>query len=80
MKKIWNSLKKSVKNFLFRLKLKRMDAQWHFYGGSSYDVIPPSYYYTHTPEEIEQIRSREIEDLKKMLDEYDAKYLNRKSE
>ena len=46
-------LKKWIEKRRWKLKLERMDFIWYFYGGSSWQLFPPSYYYTHSPEEVE---------------------------
>ena len=40
---------------MFRIKLKQMDDWWYYTGGSCWGLFPPSFYYTHTEEEIERI-------------------------
>ena len=37
------------------MKIKRIDDWWYYMGGSCWRLFPPSFYYTHTEEEIERI-------------------------
>lgn len=38
----------------FRMKLWKMDSLWRFTGGPANSLFPPSFYYTHTEEEIKK--------------------------
>lgn len=40
---------------MFKIKLWEMDRLWELMGGSCWGLFPPSFYYTHTEEEIERI-------------------------
>jgi hypothetical protein len=55
---------------LFRKKLRDMDARWHSLGGCCFGWFLPSFYYTHTKEEIEKITAQEFDELKKMIEQY----------
>ena len=44
-----------TKKTIFYIKLKQMDAEWYNRGGSCWELFPPSFYYTHTEEEIKRI-------------------------
>ncbi|MBP3204994.1 MAG: hypothetical protein J6M66_06195 [Lachnospiraceae bacterium] len=70
MKKVVNLLRKMIKKIIFRIKLIHMDSRWRFYGGSSYDLFPPSFYYTHTEEEIKRITAKELAALHQMIEEF----------
>jgi len=61
-------LKKAIDQIRFRIKLKMTDDMWYFMGGSCFGVFPPSFYYTHTAEEIERITAEEMEKIQKMMD------------
>ena len=66
------SAKELFHKIAFRIKLFQMDLEWHWIGkwawGSNY---PPSFYYTHTKEEIEEIKARDREELKRLIDKMD---------
>lgn len=47
-----------------------MDYQWELMGGRCWGLFPPSFYYTHTEEEIEKITNETIEELEKMINEF----------
>ena len=70
-------LKKWIKKIWYRHKLRRMDRQWHMQGGASYQLFPPSFYYTHSEEEIKEITERELAYLRKMVAEYEERYVHK---
>lgn len=73
--KLFGILKKAFKKIAFRIKLRAIDDHWRSSGcNSCFALFPPSFYLTHTPEEIEQISKEEIAKLRKMLAEYEEKY------
>lgn len=59
IKPIYNSIKK----ISFRIRLIRMDHKWELGCCSCFNPFPPSFYYTHTEEEIERI----TEDMRNRL-------------
>lgn len=63
------TLKKMIREIRFQIKLKEMDDLWYFMGGSCFGLFPPSFYYTHTQEEIERITAETLEKLRTMIDE-----------
>lgn len=66
-------LKKLIYKIIFCIKLWEMDDWWHFTGGSCFGLFPPSFYYTHTQEEIDRITNETLERctaLINKLDEY----------
>lgn len=65
-----DKLKKIGHKIMFRIKLREMDSLWEFMGGSCWGLFPPSFYYTHTEEEIERITKETIESCQKMIDEF----------
>lgn len=71
MKKIIEFLKNSMRKIIFRIKLKQMDDWWYFMGGSCFGLFPPSFYYTHTEEEIERITAENLERIDKLINELD---------
>ena len=66
-------LKKWIEKRRWKLKLERMDFIWYFYGGSSWQLFPPSYYYTHSPEEVEAETTRILNELEAMVLGYKKK-------
>ena len=58
-----------IRKTVFRMKLREMDRMWEFMGGSCWGLFPPSFYYTHTEEEIKRIKKETIERLQQMIDE-----------
>lgn len=64
-----NTWKKMVQKIKFHIKLKEMDNLWHFMGGNCFGLFPPSFYYTHTQEEIERITTETMKRLRAMIDE-----------
>ncbi|MBQ8813556.1 MAG: hypothetical protein IJZ85_03535 [Lachnospiraceae bacterium] len=50
-------------------KLREIDRNSVLNGTAQWDVIPASMYYTHTEEEIRQIKAKAIERVKKVVDE-----------
>ena len=58
-----------IRKTVFRMKLREMDRMWEFMGGSCWGLFPPSFYYTHTEEEIERIKKETIERLQQRIDE-----------
>ena len=68
--KFIGTLKKMIDNVTFKIKLREMDSLWELMGGSCWGLFPPSFYYTHTKEEIEQITKETIESCQKMIDEF----------
>ncbi len=55
IKKCIDLLENLIHKIIFCMKIKRMDDWWYYTGGSSWRLFPPSFYYTHTEEEIERI-------------------------
>ena len=62
-------LRKMQHKVRFKIKLWEMDRLWEYMGGSCWGLFPPSFYYTHTEEEIERISKEIMERLKKLIDE-----------
>lgn len=63
-------LKAVIGRIKFRIKLKRMDDMYYLMGGSCFGLFPPSFYYTHTPEEVERITNQVLEEIENLIDEY----------
>ena len=62
MKRLWNWIK-------WRAKLCRMDSMWRFMGGQCNRLFPPSFYYTHTDEEIKEAVDEAVRPLEQILEE-----------
>lgn len=62
-------LKELIHKIRFRLKLREMDEQWYLMGGNCFGLFPPSFYYTHTEEEIKRITAEEIAKLREIIDQ-----------
>ncbi len=58
-------LKKIIQKIKFKIKLMDMDRKWRIIGGC-YFGFPPSFYYTHTEEEINCI----INELREFIINY----------
>lgn len=69
IKKCFGFLVKVIKKIIFRIKLMEMDEEWYLRGGACWGLFPPSFYYTHTEEEIERITAESIERIKKLIDQ-----------
>lgn len=67
-KKCADKLRKIGHNMIFRIKLWEMDRLWESMGGNCWGLFPPSFYYTHTEEEIERITKGTLERCQKMID------------
>lgn len=62
-------IKKLIQDVLFQMKLKEMDEFWYMTGRSCFGLFPPSFYYTHTPEEVEQITAAELKKIRTLIDQ-----------
>jgi hypothetical protein len=69
-KKCIGILKKIHHKIMFKIELREMDNWWEYLGCNCWQLFPPSFYYTHTEKEIEQITEETIESYKKMLDKF----------
>ena len=74
MKKNITLLKDLFWKIKFRHKLKKMDAWWYFTGGNCFELFPPSFYYTHSEEEIKRLRDETLEKAHSMLNQLDTKF------
>jgi hypothetical protein len=54
----------------FGLKMIIMDWNWYVNKKDCFNDIPPSYYCTHTEEEVAQLKAERIEKLRVMLDNF----------
>ena len=62
-------IKGVIEKVIFRIKLKRMDDWWYCTGGNCFGLFPPSFYYTHTKEEVRRITDEVLERLRSMIKE-----------
>ncbi len=69
-RKCIGAMKKIKHKVMFKIKLWELDSMWEYMGGSCWGLFSPSFYYTHTEEEIERISKQMIESCEKMIDEY----------
>ena len=72
VRKCIGTLNKLIQKVLFKIKLREMDNMWRLMGGNCWGLFPPSFYYTHTEEEIEKITNETIEELEKMISEFES--------
>lgn len=79
MKRIVKVLIKPFKKIIFWIKLKDMDVQWYWTGGSCFGLFPPSFYYTHTEEEIERITAETAERIGELIDQLEKLELEKNS-
>lgn len=68
IRKCIDLLKNLIHKIWFRIKLKGMDDWWYYTGASSWKLFPPSFYYTHTEEEIERITDETLERLRATIE------------
>lgn len=64
-------LKNLTHKVWFRIKLWEMDDWWYCTGGSCYGLFPPSFYYTHSEEEIDRIMEETRARIQVLIDEMD---------
>ncbi|WP_251491602.1 hypothetical protein [Otoolea muris] len=68
LKKLIKMVKKIIDKIKFRIKLQHMDSMWYSMGGSCWGIFPPSFYYTHTEDEIERIKEETMRSLQEIID------------
>lgn len=66
-----------IRKICLRIKLIQMDDWWRFTGADSWTLFPPSFYYTHTEEEIKRITDEVFDRTQKMIDKIDEEILKR---
>lgn len=69
IKRFFKKMKHMIKKILFKMKLREMDNRWYSSGKSGWSLFPPSFYYTHTEEEIKRITAETIERIRKIIEE-----------
>lgn len=67
------SMKNWIQKLCYKRKLREMDEMWRLMGGSSWGLFPPSFYLTHSPEEVQRRKKEELDKLKAMLEEFKKK-------
>lgn len=68
IRSLWNKL-------AFWMKLRNMDYVWYnIMGGNSYGVVPPSYYYKYSEEEVERIKTERIDEMKQILRDFELRH------
>lgn len=67
--KIIKIIKGWIDKIIFRIKLWEMDDWWYYTGASSWELFPPSFYYTHTEEEIERITAETRARIQALIDQ-----------
>ena len=61
-RKLWEKIK-------FEFRMLKMDREWRLFGGGCFGNYPPSFYYRHTPEEVERIQAEDRKAIMEILDE-----------
>ena len=56
------------KEFDSKMKLMEMDRQWYLMGGICFGLFPPSFYHTHSEEEIKRCTDEIIMEIEKLLE------------
>lgn len=60
---------KLIENILYKIKLAKMDNEYYFRRQQCFSFAPPSYYHTHTPEEIDA----DYRHVKELISHFDDK-------
>lgn len=63
------NVKNLLKKFFHTLKLLEMDRWWYLMGGNCFGLFPPSFYHSHSEEEIKRLTDEAIMEIKKLLKE-----------
>lgn len=67
--KIIGIVKGWIDKIIFRIKLWEMDDRWYDMGGSCWGLFPPSFYYTHSEEEIKRITAETKARIQALIDQ-----------
>lgn len=67
-------IRKCWERIMFKWRLREMDRWWYDSGGCCFGIIPPSVYYTHTEEEVRQIKAEKIKELRDIIEEFELRY------
>lgn len=62
-------LRKDLERLKIKWKLFRMDYRWYQKGYHCSHLFPPSFYYTHSKEEIDQITEEKVGQLMDLIEE-----------
>ena len=62
-------LKKLFYQAVFRIILWDMDSWWRYLRLQEHEIFPPSFYFTHTQEEIKKITREEIKFIRDTIDQ-----------
>ena len=73
MKKLITLLRHLFYEVKDRHRLKKMDDWWYFMGGNCFGLFPPSFYYTHSEEEIRLIKDEILAKAYFMINQLDTK-------
>lgn len=69
---------KRLSNWIkYRMRLWKMDSMWRFTGGPANSLFPPSFYYTHTEEEINKAVDEALRPLEIILEAKRASICNK---
>lgn len=63
-------MKQEIHNLFVRWSMESEDDFWNIYGQSD-GMYPPSFYATHTEDEIQEIYRQDIDRLRQMAQKYD---------
>lgn len=58
---------KIIQKITLRRKLREMDRWWYDMGGNCWGLFPPSFYYTHTQEEVERIATETVAEIEELI-------------
>lgn len=67
-RKFVKKIQKITDRIKFRMKLQHMDSVWYNMGGSCWGLFPPSFYYTHTEDEVKRIKEETMKSLQEVID------------
>ena len=57
----------TIQKLILRRKLRQMDKWWYDMGGNNWGLFPPSFYYTHTKEEVERIATETVAEIEELI-------------
>ena len=77
MRRIFGFLVGVFYKIYFRIRLRHIDSEWYYWNDTGFSLFPPSFYYTHSEDEIERTTEETLAELRTMLSEYDEKYNGR---
>lgn len=58
-----------IRKIIFRIYLWQMDFWWYYTMQNCYGFYPPSFYHTHTKEEIERIKAEDRKLVRELIDQ-----------